>query len=54
MSSVNAVLFEREQEPDFFAKKCRYCGEPERRCECGDELRDRARDEASTDSGVSR
>jgi len=32
--SVNAALFERENEPEFFARKCRRCKKPEGRCEC--------------------
>lgn len=38
--SVNAALFERQHEPEFFAKKCRHCRQPAERCECADELRD--------------
>jgi hypothetical protein len=29
--SVNAILYEREQEPEFFAKKCSGCRKP---CQC--------------------
>lgn len=37
--SVNALLHEREQEPEFFAKKCRRCKQPETKCECEDDVR---------------
>jgi hypothetical protein len=47
MTSVNALLYEREQEPEFFARKCRRCHEPETRCECED---DEQSDETSSDS----
>jgi hypothetical protein len=47
--SVNAMLFEHENEPEFFRRKCR-CGEIESECICADELRDRERDEAQSSS----
>lgn len=45
MTSINAELFHREQEPEFYARLCRYCKQPESKCDCADELRDRQRDE---------
>ncbi len=36
--SVNAALFERENEPEFFARKCRRCKCPEGHCECENEI----------------
>lgn len=38
--SVNAILYEREQEPEFFAKKCQRCEQPTTRCECEDDERE--------------
>ena len=43
--SVNAALMDHEEREREKAC-CRYCGEPAWDCGCGDELRDRERDDA--------
>lgn len=43
--NVNAELFHREHEPEFYVRKCRYCNQPERKCVCEDNERsERERD----------